>query len=72
MNLDADLPALIPEIIAEAITQDQDAARRMCARARLLWETNAGFRRSFRRKDERDVLTMWFRHWSDGEILLNN
>lgn len=66
-DLDTDLPALVPEIIADTITQDPERARRLCERARRHWKTDAGFRRSFRRKDERDVLAMWLQHWHDGE-----
>ena len=66
-DLDSDLPALVPEVIADTITQDPECARRLCERARRHWLTNAGFRRSFLRKDERSVLAMWFQHWLDAE-----
>ena len=66
-DLDTDLPALVLEIIADTITQDPASARRLCERARRHWLTNAGFRRSFKRKDERSVLAMWFQHWTDNE-----
>lgn len=62
-DLDTDKPALIPEIIAAACTQDPEAQARLCERARRHWKTTAGFRRSFIRKDERAVLRMWFEHW---------
>ena len=67
-DLDTDLAA-IPEIIADTLTQDPATARRLCERARRHWKTNGGFRRSFKRKDERSVLAMWFQHWLDGESL---
>ena len=61
-DLDSDL-MVIPEIIAASLTPDPATARRLCERARRHWKTNAGFRRSFARRDERDQLTVWMKHW---------
>ena len=71
-DLDVDKPSLIPELIAEGITTDPATVSRLCARARRHWKTNAGFRNSFKRKDERDVLAMWFEHWIAGEAAREN
>lgn len=62
-DLDTDLPALVPELIAEQVTQDETVQAKLCSRARRHWKTVAGFRKSFVRKDERAVLRMWFDHW---------
>lgn len=66
-DLDQDMPALSPEIIAEQCTTDPATVSRLCERARRHYKTNAGFRRSFVRKDERDVLKTWFEHWIAGD-----
>lgn len=65
-NLDKDT-LLVPEVIADIITQDRGQADRLCEKARRHWRESEGFRRSFRRKDERATLAMWFKHWQDSE-----
>ena len=61
-DLDTNL-TVIPEAVADTLTQDKATSARLCERARRHWKTNAGFRKSFARKDEREVLTMWMGHW---------
>ena len=61
-SIDDDTP-LIPEMVAEDVSQDASEREALCARARHHWATHEGFRASFKRQDERDKLAQWMRHW---------
>ncbi len=61
-SIDADTP-LVPEVIAASITPEKDKQKSLCERARHHYSDNEDFRKSFKRKDPRDVLEMWFKHW---------
>lgn len=65
-DMDKDKPALSLEVIADCLTADRATADRLCERARMHWRTNDGFRASYKRKDERAVTRMWFRHWLES------
>ena len=65
-HLDKDKPAMVPEIVAQTITQNPFILEYLCARARRHWRTSPAFRKSFQGKDEREVLTMWLIHWSEN------
>lgn len=56
-------PCVIPEVIAESITKDKNKQTYLCNRARRHFADSENFRRSFKGKDEREVLGMWFKHW---------
>lgn len=55
--------SVIPEIIADILTRDKELADCLCARLRYHWNNQPSFRKSFKRKDARDVTKMWFKHW---------
>jgi hypothetical protein len=60
--MDKDTP-LIPEIVADGLTQDREESARLGARAREMWATSAEFRKSFDEGDPRDVMRSWFMTW---------
>ena len=62
-SIDEAIPELAPEIIAGDVTPDRQAQGSLCARLRLHWSQNQGFRNSFKRKDPREVCLMWMDHW---------
>ena len=67
-NFDADNPELAAEVLADSVTQDRDKSDLLCQVARGFWLTSEQFRKSFdRRHDPREVLLMWFHHWSEAE-----
>lgn len=62
---------LVPEALADLVTQDKKIADHLCDRARYQWCHNPSFRaKFFKGKDQRDVLLMWFNHWH--EAIINN
>jgi hypothetical protein len=65
-DLDNDT-CLVPEIIVDFLECSKEEKTYLCERARFFWTKNEGFRKSFRRKDHREVLMMWFRHWLEGK-----
>lgn len=56
-------PTVIPEIIADQLTQDRELAAALATRFNYHWRTNKSFRKSFSRRDERDQAAVWMRHW---------
>jgi hypothetical protein len=66
-DIDRAIPELVPEVIASRATHDRKEQEILCVRLRHHWETNQGFRDSFKRKDPRDVCFMWMAHWSEAE-----
>lgn len=54
---------VIPEVIADTLTQDRELAEALVVRFRFHWRTNKNFRKSFSRRDERDQAAVWMRHW---------
>lgn len=68
-DLDKDKPAMVPEIVAQTVTQNPHTLEYLCARARRHWRTIPSFRRSFAGKDEREVLTMWLTYWLENPSL---
>lgn len=65
-NIDTDKPALSLETIAATITPDPVRQDALCARLRNHYAVSKSFRKSFHRKDERDVAQMWMNHWNEG------
>lgn len=67
-SIDESLPHLAIEVVADGLTNDREQSERLCKRMRMHWQTNEGFRRSFKRKDSRIVAAMWFDHWIKSEL----
>ena len=64
-NLDNDTP-LIPEILVERITQDEEMQRLICQRARWHFAHNAQFRKGCKGRRSREYLTAFMDHWQRG------
>jgi hypothetical protein len=61
MDLDT---LLIPEIVANDLTQDKAEVNQLGARARAMWSNSKEFRDSFLgAKDMREVMKEWFLQW---------
>ena len=54
---------LIPYLIAEKVTNDKEIQDKLVVKCEKMYETSEHFRLSFKNKDARQVLEMWFNHW---------
>ena len=61
-SLDAETP-LIPEMVAETITQDAEEIEYVCHRARIHYVKDLRFRRKMRCKSCREWLIAFMDHW---------
>lgn len=62
-NIDTDTP-LVPEIIADTVTQDKQLAEMLCNRARWHYAMQASFRSGCRKASGREYLAAFMHHWS--------
>lgn len=64
-SLDIDTP-LIPELIAEQITDSQGFINYASEKARQCYRFNTGFRKKLNGSASRDYLLMFMCHWYEG------
>ena len=64
--IDTETP-LIPEIVADRVTQDEWMVTILSERARKCYQVNDLFRKGCRSRHGNDYLFMFMQHWFKGE-----
>lgn len=64
-----DTTSVIPEIIAEQITRDDEEIKYLVSRAHVAWTHSTTFRKTMTsaRYDPRAQLRVWMEHWLTAE-----
>jgi len=66
-KIDLETP-LIPEVIADTVTQDKELAVLLCERARWHYAFNGSFRRKCKGASGREHLKAFMSHWATAGI----
>lgn len=66
-DMDKDLKCLIPECVADSVTNDRTLADALVAKAKSLYRSNESFGRKITDSNKgRDTLYMFMKHWITG------